>query len=86
MISILCSLVNLFIIAILVRMVLSWFPSSSDGFVGQLTRFLNMVTEPVLGPIRRLVPPVRIGTVGLDLSVMIVVFVLPLLMRVVFGC
>ena len=84
--GLLCSVVNLFIIAVLVRIVLSWFPSSSDGFVGQLSRILNLVTEPVLGPVRRVVPPLRIGAVGLDMSVMIVVFGLRLIMGYVLGC
>ena len=31
-----------------------------------------MLTEPVLGPLRRALPPVRLGGMGLDLSPMIV--------------
>ncbi|MGZ0219895.1 MAG: YggT family protein [Acidimicrobiales bacterium] len=33
-----------------------------------------MVTDPVLGPLRRYVPPLRLGAVALDLSSIIVIF------------
>jgi YggT family protein len=40
-------------------------------------------TDVVLRPIRRLVPPIRIGTVRLDLSVMILLLVIIVLQRLV---
>ena len=33
---------------------------------------LYRLTEPVLGPVRRLLPPVRAGGIGIDLSFIIV--------------
>jgi YggT family protein len=33
---------------------------------------LYTITEPVLAPVRSLLPPVRLGGIGLDLSVTIV--------------
>jgi len=33
-----------------------------------LQRFLFSATEPVLAPLRAILPPVRIGGMGLDLS------------------
>ncbi len=41
--------------------------------------FLYAVTEPVLGPIRRLIPPMGVGGMGLDLSPIIVFFGLTIL-------
>jgi len=32
------------------------------------------LTEPVLGPVRRAIPAIRLGAVGLDLSPIIVLF------------
>ena len=43
--------------------------------------FLRQVTEPVLGPIRRLVPPWKTG--GLDLSPLIVLLAIQFVERVV---
>jgi YggT family protein len=41
---------------------------------------LFRITEPVLAPIRNLLPPVRVGAMGLDLSPLIVFLVLEILM------
>ena len=37
---------------------------------------LASICEPVLRPIRRIIPPVRVGGVGLDLSVLVVFLVI----------
>jgi YggT family protein len=36
--------------------------------------FLFSITEPVLGPVRRVLPPVRLGGMGLDFSPIVVLF------------
>jgi len=41
------------------------------------------LTEPVLRPIRRLLPPLRVGAVALDLSPILVFMLIVLLQRVV---
>jgi YggT family protein len=43
---------------------------------------LFTITEPVLAPVRSLLPPVRIGGMGLDLSFMVVVLVVIVLQGV----
>ncbi len=43
------------------------------------------LTEPILRPIRRLLPPLRVGAVALDLSPIIVFVLIGLLGRVVAG-
>ncbi len=56
---------QIFMIVLFVRAVISWF--SPDPF-NPLVQFLYKVTEPVLIPIRRIVPMYNIG---IDLSVWI---------------
>lgn len=73
--GLLCSAINLFVMAVLVRVVLSWFPSSGEGAVGQVRRLLDGVTEPVLGPVRRLLPSAG----PFDFSPIVVILVLQLL-------
>jgi YggT family protein len=54
-----------FLIILLVRVAFSWispFPTNS------VSRFAYQVTEPVLAPIRRMIPPVS----GIDLSPLVV--------------
>jgi YggT family protein len=60
--------INLYIVIIIVRTVLSWFNPNpySPGM-----RFLINITEPVLYRVRRLLP---LSGVGLDLSPIIVIF------------
>lgn len=72
--SILCQLTNLYLIAIFGRIILSWFPLSGGGFMASVASFLFSITEPVLGPIRRVIPPLGGGGMGFDLSPLIVIF------------
>ena len=62
-----------YIIAIILVIVFSWFPMERDGPGNQAFMFLRRMTDPVLEPVRRVIPPIG-GT--LDLSPMIVLFVL----------
>jgi len=71
---------QIFLLCLLGRIVLSWFPPSRPGPVETLRVVLFRITEPVLGPIRALLPPVRIGGMGLDLSPMIVFIGLEILL------
>ncbi len=80
--ELLCWVVFAFILAIVGRMVLSWFPNS-DGLAGDLERWLRRFTEPVLGPLRRAIPPVG----ALDLSPLILLLFLQIVvMRIILGC
>jgi YggT family protein len=75
----LCSLLQLYLYALIARIVMSWFPISPASPVASVYRFLHTITEPVLGPVRRMLPPVGIGGMALDLSPIIVFFGLQLL-------
>jgi YggT family protein len=62
-IGILFALLNLYSWVIVIRAILSWFgPSSRNPLVALLIK----ITEPVLEPLRTLVPPEKLG--GLDIS------------------
>lgn len=79
--NVICLLLELYLILIFARIVLSWFPVSSGGALASIQGFVYRLTEPVLGPIRRLIPPVRIGGAGLDISVMLFTLVYVVLMN-----
>ena len=72
---------QLFLLCLLGRMVLSWFPSSGSGAIDTVRSVLYRITEPVLAPVRSLMPPVRLGGMGLDLSVTIVFFVIIIVLQ-----
>ena len=73
-------LLQLYIIVIFVRIILSWFPIQPDSVFAQIYRFVYAITEPVLGPIRRLMPGVGVGGMGLDFSPIIVLLLLQIIL------
>jgi YggT family protein len=74
-VALLLLVLQLFLLALLARIVLSWFPTTGGALDG-VQRVLLRITEPVLAPIRSVLPPVRLGGMGLDLSPMIVIVVI----------
>lgn len=83
--EIICLLGNLYFIALFARIILSWFPISPESPFASIFGFLYSITEPVLGPIRRMLPPIGMGGMGLDLSPIIVFFGLRIVMAAI-GC
>ena len=72
--GVVCTLLQVYLILLFVRIVLSWFPITPGTAMAGIASALYSVTEPVLGPLRRAIPPVRMGTMALDLSPLIVIF------------
>ena len=68
-------LLQIYILLVLGRVLLSWFPISRGSPMESIYSFLFSVTEPVLGPVRRALPPLG----GFDLSPIVVIFGLQLL-------
>ncbi len=77
--TIVCSLIQLYVLLLVVRVVMSWFPISPNGPAETVAGFLYMVTDPVLVPLRRLLPPVRMRAMALDLSPIVAFFGLSVL-------
>lgn len=74
--DLLCLIPTLYLIVLFARILMSWFPIPPDGVMASIFGVLYTVTEPVLGPIRRALPPVAMGGMGLDLSPILVILVL----------
>jgi YggT family protein len=72
---ILAVLVEIFVVVLIVRALLSWFPVRPGSPLIPVQRALAAVTEPVLRPIRRILPPVRAGGMAIDLSILVVILV-----------
>jgi YggT family protein len=68
-------LVQVLVIAIIARALLSWFNLRPDN---PLVRALYDVTEPILGPLRRIIP--RVGM--LDISPIVAILLLQALQQV----
>ena len=67
-------IIQIYNILIIARVLASWIVRNPYN---RLYHFLITITEPVLGPIRRILPPIM----GLDLSPIIAFFLLDLLPR-----
>ena len=77
--TIVCSLIQIYVLLLVVRVVMSWFPISRNGPAETVAGFLYLVTDPVLVPLRRILPPVRMGAMALDLSPIVAFFGLTVL-------
>ena len=74
-----CLLLQAFAAVVLARVILEWMPVPDEHPVGRVRHWLRVVTQPVLGPIRALIPPLRVGSAAIDLSPVIVILLLNLL-------
>jgi len=50
--------------------------------VGRVRHLFRLATQPLLAPLRALIPPVRMGAVAVDLSPLILILALNLLAQV----
>jgi len=80
-----CVLLLVYLIAVFARIILSWFPVRGDGPMATVNSALYTVTEPVLGPLRRMLPPIGGSSMRIDLSPTIVLFGI-FILRGVLGC
>jgi len=68
--EILCAAITIFIVVLMVRAVLSWFPLEPGNFLSQVNRFAVGITEWAVAPLRRVIPPVGM----VDISFLVLVF------------
>jgi YggT family protein len=74
-VEVLVAIVELYVVVLIVRALLSWFPVRPGSGFERVVRGMDAITEPVLRPIRRILPPIRAGGMGIDLSIIVVILV-----------
>jgi YggT family protein len=79
--GILCATLNVYLLILLARAVLSWFPVRPGTGIASVLTVLMQLTEPVLAPVRRIIPPAGM----FDLS-FIVVFIAIEILHTAIGC
>jgi YggT family protein len=77
--QILCILLLVYWLVLFVRIIFSWIPPPQSGVGRAIFEIIHDVTEPVLGLVRGLLPAIRMGAMGLDLSPIIVFVVIAVL-------
>ena len=83
MVTLVCYAIWLYLIIVLVRIIMSWVPPTPGTTYAQIFEVFDRLTEPVLGPIRSVLPPVRMGAAALDLSPIVVFLLGTLLARAI---
>lgn len=74
--ELLSNLIYIFSLVLFLRALMSWFDPGFSSAVGQ---FVYKITEPVLAPVRQVIRPMG----GLDLSVMVTIFLCIILQRLI---
>jgi YggT family protein len=63
--------------AIIVRILFSWFSMGNTG--GPIVRLLDDITEPILAPFRRVIPPLGMLDISPIIAILLIQFVTNLL-------
>ncbi|MFZ1063728.1 MAG: YggT family protein [Acidimicrobiales bacterium] len=77
-------LISLYIWVLIISALLSWFPTTTpDGALAAIKRVLARLTEPVLRPLRAILPRLHAGGAYVDFSVLVAVVILIIIERVI---
>ncbi len=79
--SVLNGLFNVMYVILLARIIISWFPARPGSIMIDIYEVLYAITEPLLGPLRRIIPPLGM----IDLSPLIMLLLLRLLRNLLLG-
>jgi YggT family protein len=82
-VGVVCLVLRTYTIVVFARVVLEWVPVGDEHPLGKVRHALRLVTQPVLAPLRALIPPVRMGAVAVDLSPLVLILGLNLLAQVI---
>jgi len=80
-VEIICILLFVYWIIMLVRIISSWFPIPVSGPIRRIMDLVYALTEPVMRPLRNMIPPLRMGAIALDLSPIIIFIVIGVLQQ-----
>ncbi len=72
---------EIYVLILFARALLSWFPYSPSSPLNPVRRMVFTVTEPVLAPFRRIIPPIGM----IDLSFLVAIIVVQIFVNDVLG-
>ncbi len=76
-----CAVLRLYVLVIIARVIFSWVHVTPGTPVASIYSVIYNLTEPVLGPLRRAIPPMRMGVAAIDLSPLIIIIGVQLVCR-----
>ena len=83
--SLIAWLLELFLLVLIARALLSWFQTPRGSVLDKVNHVLAVITEPVLAPLRTIIPPVRVGGTYLDLSILVLFLVIQIILIPLFS-
>lgn len=81
LLALVCTLLQLYVLVLIARAVCSWFPVQPGSPFEKVVRVLYQVTEPLLGPFRRIIPAVGM----FDLSFLVAILAIQLVAGAICG-
>ncbi len=81
-IGIIILILQVYFYAVLAWVILSWIPTSSTHPLGKISIFLDRIIYPVILPLRRVIPPLRLGGGMLDLTPIVLLVGINILIRI----
>lgn len=79
--SIICPILKIYTLILIAKAITSFFPVTPGTSFAQVVEMLDRVTEPVLGPVRRIIPPLGM----FDMSFLVVMITLQVV-TAALGC
>ena len=79
--ALICLLLRLYVFVVIARVIFSWVRVTPGTPMASIYSVIYNLTEPVLGPLRRAIPPMRMGAGAIDLSPLIIIVGVPLICR-----
>jgi YggT family protein len=79
--TILCPLLQLYTLALILRAVMSWFPVSPNSGIIPVLRALDTIINPLLMPLRRVIPPAGM----FDLSFLVLLIIVQIVHGAICG-
>ncbi|MEX2324677.1 MAG: YggT family protein [Nitriliruptoraceae bacterium] len=80
--GLLCFVLQIYWFVLLLHVVFSWIPRPPEP-LQPFVRGVRRLVEPLAAPLRKVIPPLRLGGVALDLSILVLFFGVILLQQFV---
>ena len=79
--DVICAVLRIYVLVVIARVIFSWVRVTPGTAVASIYSVIYNLTEPVLGPLRRAIPPMRMGAGAIDLSPLIIIIGVQLVCR-----
>jgi YggT family protein len=81
--DIIVTVLTVYLFIVIAWIILSWIRVSPDHPVGRLSVFLDRLVYPIILPLRRVIPPLRLGGGLLDLSPIVLIIGIQILIAII---